>query len=124
MKISKILVVVTAAIMALSVCNLKADGTNSATPPASQSPGYSFNFSKVDPSQVLEIYAKLVGVELKRSQPIPFAPIYFTTAKPLTRPEAIQGLEKVLREQAGIVLKPLDAKNVEVTYDKSVKVKN
>jgi hypothetical protein len=87
-------------------------------------PGYTFNFTNVDPSQVLEIYAKLVGVELKRPQSLPAAIINFKTSKSLARPEAIQALEKVLREQAGVVLKPLDPKHVEVTFDESVKLKN
>jgi hypothetical protein len=124
MKISKMLGILVVAITALSVCNLKADETNSVTPPANQTPNYRFNFSKVDQSQVLEIYSKLVGVELKRDQPIPYATINFQPDKPLTHSEAIQALEKVLREQAGIVLKPLDAKHVEVTYDASVKAKS
>jgi hypothetical protein len=124
MKIYKMFAVLAVTIMAFSVYSLKADETNSVTPPANQTPNYNFNFSKVDQSQVLGIYAKLVGVELKRNQPIPYATINFQPQKPLTRSEAIQAIEKVLREQAGIVLKPLDAKHFEVTYDESVKVKN
>lgn len=122
MNTAKMLVVLAVAIVAFTVYNLKAGETNSVTPPASQVPGYTFNFSNVDPSQVLEIYAKLVGVELKRPQPLPYARINLKTPKSLTRLEAIQALEKVLREQAGVVLKPLDAKRVEVTFDESVKI--
>jgi hypothetical protein len=124
MKIFKMLAVLAVAIMACSACNLKAAETNSAAPPASQIPDDTIVFSNVDTSQVLEIYAKLTGVVIKKSQPIPLAIINFKTTKPLTRAEAIQALEKVLREQAGVVFKPLDTNYVEVTYDESVKLKN
>jgi hypothetical protein len=124
MKIIKMLGVLTAAIMAFAVCNLTAGETNSATPPANEVTGFTCNFINFPFSNVLDIYAKLTGVELKNDGQIPSAEINFATAKPLTHSEAIQALEKVLREQAGIVLKPLDAKHVEVTYDESVKLIN
>jgi hypothetical protein len=123
MKISKMLGILVVVIAALSVCNLKADETNSPTPPASQTAKFKLNFSGDNTSQVLKVYAALVGVELKQAQPIPTGAINFKAEK-LTRSQAIQVLEKILREQGGIVLKPLDAKHVEVEYDQSVKVKN
>ena len=86
------------------------------------------NFVGVPISDVLRIYVETAGVELKFNQQLPWAAtnstINFQTAQPLTRAETIQALKKVFREQAGVVLKPLDAKHVEVTYDQSVKAKN
>jgi hypothetical protein len=105
--------------------NCKADGTNQVS---NQEPHVTMNFVGVPISDVLRIYVETAGVELKFNQQLPWAAtnstINFQTAQPLTRAETIQALKKVFREQAGVVLKPLDAKHVEVTYDQSVKAKN
>ena len=124
MKTNKVAGVVAVTALALFVCNSRAVETNSVEHPKIDVPGYSFNLEKVDASQVLDIYANIARVELKRTQPLPDAAINLKTDKPLTRAEAIKTLEKVLREQAGIVLKPLDAKHVEAALAESVKVKN
>jgi hypothetical protein len=103
----------------------KADEINQVS---NQEPRVTMNFVGVPISNVFCIYAETAGVELKFNQQLPWAAtnstINFQTAKPLTRAEIIQALKKAFREQAGIVLKPLDVKHVEVTYDESVKVKN
>lgn len=122
MKIFRALVILVTATVSFAVYNLKAGETNSATPPARKVPGYTFNYVNVPVDAVLKVYADLAGVELVNRQAIPGAPINFSTEKPLTHSEAIKALEKVLREQAGIVLKRTDEKHVTVTYDPSVKV--
>jgi general secretion pathway protein D len=53
------------------------------------------NFEGVDVSQVLEIYAQLVGRTLLRSS-LPQASIVLKTETPLTKAEAIQALQAVL----------------------------
>jgi hypothetical protein len=111
------------AVMAFSVCRIKADETNPVIRLENEVPGFNFNFEHVPVSKVLDVYAQLAKVDLKNAQQIPWAEINLKSKKPLTRADAIQTFEKALREQAGVILKPLDVKHVEVTYDESVKVK-
>jgi hypothetical protein len=122
MKIFKIFLL---AVLCGLASNCKADGTNQIS---NQEPRGNINFVKVPISEVFHVYSQMAGVELKFDQQLPWAAtnsaINFRTEKPLTREETIQALEKTFREQAGVVLKPLDAKHVEVTYDESVKAKN
>ena len=123
MKIFRALVILATATVSFAVCNLKAGETNSATPPAKKVPGYTFNYVNVPVDAVLKVYADLVGAELINRQAIPEVPINFSTGKPLTRSEAVQAMEKILHEQAGVVLKRMDEKHIAVTYDPAVKVK-
>jgi general secretion pathway protein D len=58
-------------------------------------PAGNINFQGVDVSQVLDVYAKLVGRTLLRAT-LPQAPIILKTETPLTRSEAIQALQAVL----------------------------
>ncbi len=53
------------------------------------------NFQGVDVSQVLDVYAKLVGRTLLRAS-LPNVPIILKTETPLTRTEAIEALQAVL----------------------------
>ena len=58
-------------------------------------PAGTINFQGVDVSQVLEIYAQLVGRTLLRAG-LPAAQIVLKTQTPLTKTEAIQALQAVL----------------------------
>ncbi len=58
-------------------------------------PAGNINFQGVDVSQVLEVYAKLVGRTLLRAG-LPSASIVLKTETPLTKTEAIQALQAVL----------------------------
>jgi general secretion pathway protein D len=58
-------------------------------------PAGNINFQGVDVSQVLEVYAKLVGRTLLRAG-LPVASIVLKTETPLTKSEAIQALQAVL----------------------------
>jgi general secretion pathway protein D len=58
-------------------------------------PAGNINFQGVDVSQVLEIYAKLVGRTLLRAG-LPTASIVLRTETPLTKSEAIEALQAVL----------------------------
>ena len=66
-----------------------------APPPEEIFPAGNINFQGVDVSQVLDVYAKLVGRTLLRAT-LPQAPIILKTETPLTRSEAIQALQAVL----------------------------
>jgi len=63
--------------------------------PEEMIPAGNINFQGVDVSQVLEIYAKLVGRTLLRAG-LPAASIVLKTETPLTKSEAIQALQAVL----------------------------
>ena len=89
--------------------------------PSADIAGYTFNFTGVDPQQVLEIYGNIAGLELKTGSH-PIAGITMATSKPLTKGEAIKLLEKTLKEQAGLVVKRLNDKQASVTYDPSVRI--
>ena len=58
-------------------------------------PAGNINFQGVDVSQVLEVYAKLVGRTLLRAG-LPTASIVLKTETPLTKTEAIEALQAVL----------------------------
>jgi len=64
-------------------------------PPEELIPAGNINFQGVDVSQVLEVYAKLVGRTLLRAG-LPAASIVLKTETPLTKSEAIQALQAVL----------------------------
>jgi general secretion pathway protein D len=64
-------------------------------PPEETFPAGNINFQGVDVSQVLDVYAKLVGRTLLRAG-LPTASIVLRTETPLTRSEAIQALQAVL----------------------------
>ena len=75
-------------------------GTGAATIPTQPAPEEIFpagniNFQGVDVSQVLDVYAKLVGRTLLRAT-LPQAPIILKTETPLTRSEAVEALQAVL----------------------------
>jgi general secretion pathway protein D len=75
-------------------------GEPSTTPANNQTPeemipAGNINFQGVDVSQVLEVYAKLVGRTLLRAS-LPAASIVLKTETPLTKSEAIQALQAVL----------------------------
>ncbi len=72
----------------------EADTTES-TQPEEMIPAGNINFQGVDVSQVLEVYAKLVGRTLLRAG-LPTASIVLKTETPLTKSEAIQALQAVL----------------------------
>jgi general secretion pathway protein D len=69
--------------------------TTASQPPEKEIPAYSYNFEGVDVSQVLEVYAQLVGRTLLRAG-LPGAQIILKTETPLTKSEAIQALQAVL----------------------------
>jgi len=64
-------------------------------PPEEMIPAGNINFQGVDVSQVLEVYAKLVGRTLLRAG-LPSAQIILKTETPLTKTEAIEALQAVL----------------------------
>ena len=72
--------------------NTAPDGT---APAEEMIPAGNINFQGVDVSQVLEVYAKLVGRTLLRAG-LPTASIVLKTETPLTKSEAIQALQAVL----------------------------
>ncbi len=69
--------------------------STSAQPPEEMIPAGNINFQGVDVSQVLEVYAKLVGRTLLRAG-LPAASIVLKTETPLTKTEAIEALQAVL----------------------------
>ena len=77
-----------------SATGANADATGT-TPPEEMIPAGNINFQGVDVSQVLEVYAKLVGRTLLRAG-LPTASIVLKTETPLTKSEAIQALQAVL----------------------------
>jgi general secretion pathway protein D len=68
--------------------------TNNA-PPEEMIPAGNINFQGVDVSQVLDVYAQLVGRTMLRAG-LPAAQIILRTETPLTKTEAIQALQAVL----------------------------
>ena len=66
-----------------------------AAPAEEMIPAGNINFQGVDVSQVLEVYAKLVGRTLLRAG-LPAGSIVLKTETPLTKTEAIQALQAVL----------------------------
>jgi general secretion pathway protein D len=77
-----------------SVTTPNATSTNNATP-EEMIPAGNINFQGVDVSQVLDVYAQLVGRTLLRAG-LPAAQIVLRTETPLTKTEAIQALQAVL----------------------------
>ncbi|HEX3855997.1 MAG TPA: secretin N-terminal domain-containing protein [Verrucomicrobiae bacterium] len=71
------------------------DGTSTNAQPEEMIPAGNINFQGVDVSQVLEVYAKLVGRTLLRAG-LPSASIVLKTETPLTKTEAIEALQAVL----------------------------
>ena len=87
---------VPAAEAAVEPADASADATSTnAQPPEEMIPAGNINFQGVDVSQVLEVYAKLVGRTLLRAG-LPSASIVLKTETPLTKTEAIQALQAVL----------------------------
>ena len=72
----------------------KTASTNNA-PPEEMIPAGNINFQGVDVSQVLDVYAQLVGRTMLRAG-LPSAQIILRTETPLTKTEAIQALQAVL----------------------------
>jgi general secretion pathway protein D len=72
----------------------KTASTNN-TPPEEMIPAGNINFQGVDVSQVLDVYAQLVGRTMLRAG-LPAAQIILRTETPLTKTEAIQALQAVL----------------------------
>jgi general secretion pathway protein D len=68
---------------------------SNAPAPEEMIPAGNINFQGVDVSQVLEVYAKLVGRTLLRAG-LPTAQIILKTETPLTKTEAIEALQAVL----------------------------
>jgi general secretion pathway protein D len=64
-------------------------------PPEEMIPAGNINFQGVDVSQVLDVYAQLVGRTMLRAG-LPAAQIILRTETPLTKTEAIQALQAVL----------------------------
>jgi general secretion pathway protein D len=71
------------------------DTSVNAQPSEEMIPAGNINFQGVDVSQVLEVYAKLVGRTLLRAG-LPSAQIILKTETPLTKTEAIEALQAVL----------------------------
>ena len=69
--------------------------TAASKPPEEMSPAGNINFQGVDVSQVLDVYAQLVGRTMLRAG-LPSAQIILRTETPLTKTEAIQALQAVL----------------------------
>jgi general secretion pathway protein D len=67
----------------------------SSKPPEEMIPAGNINFQGVDVSQVLDVYAQLVGRTMLRAG-LPSAQIILRTETPLTKTEAIQALQAVL----------------------------
>jgi general secretion pathway protein D len=83
-----------------------------AKPAEEMIPAGNINFQGVDVSQVLDVYAKLVGRTMLRAG-IPQAQIVLRTETPLTKSEAIQALQAVLALN-GIALVNMGDKFVKV----------
>jgi serine/threonine protein kinase len=66
----------------------------------------------------LEIYAQLTEAELAIDSHVQTlaAPITYSNTVAMTRAEAVAQFEQVLRDQAGVVVKHLDAKHIAVRY--------
>jgi general secretion pathway protein D len=79
---------------ALVTVTPKTASTNNA-PPEEMIPAGNINFQGVDVSQVLDVYAQLVGRTMLRAG-LPAAQIILRTETPLTKTEAIQALQAVL----------------------------
>lgn len=111
--------------------NNSAQNQNTSTPDSQEMipPGL-IDFQGVDVSQVLEVYAQLVGRTLLRAG-LPSAQIVLKTETPLTKAEAIQALQAVLAlngiavinvgdkfvkvvpvDQAGTVAEPFNTQNI------------
>ncbi len=71
------------------------DASTNATAQEEMIPAGNINFQGVDVSQVLEVYAKLVGRTLLRAS-LPQSSIILKTETPLTKSEAIEALQAVL----------------------------
>jgi len=74
------------------------------------------DFNGVNPMVVLNIYEKLTGLELDIPPEVRHssAPIKFQ-AHNLTRTEAVKAFEKILNEQAHVIITKIDDKHAKVT---------
>jgi general secretion pathway protein D len=80
---------------AAAPADANADAASASAQPEEMIPAGNINFQGVDVSQVLEVYAKLVGRTLLRAG-LPSASIILKTETPLTKTEAIEALQAVL----------------------------
>jgi hypothetical protein len=78
-------------------------------------------FSGLYPVQALQVYAKLTDASLDISPEVKSlqSGIYWTNHEDMTRSQVTAELEKVLRSQAGVVIRHVDATHITVTYDAS-----
>ena len=92
------------------------------SPPAESviQPGM-IDFISTDAYQVLHLYSQLTGLKLVKDVQVLSVQndlrVTLTISKPVTKAQAIKLLETALREQAGVVISPLDAQSVSVTYN-------
>ncbi|HSY18487.1 MAG TPA: hypothetical protein VK815_09150 [Candidatus Acidoferrales bacterium] len=79
------------------------------------------DLTNADAYEVLDIYSKLTGLKVVKDPQVKTiqstSRIVLTTTRPITKPQAIKLLEKALREQAGVVITPLDATSVSASYN-------
>lgn len=108
-----------AATFALTASLTSVGGETNGTPGAAQGshdiiPAGSIKFIHVESWRVLEVYAELAHAKLepKWREKLPPVLITFENKEALTRKEALEGLEKAFREQAGIVITHPDPKHV------------
>ena len=78
-------------------------------------------FSGLYPAQALQVYAKLTDASLDISPEVKSlqSGIYWTNHEDMTRSQVMFELEKVLRSQAGVVIRHVDTTHIAVTYDAS-----
>ena len=82
----------------------------------------SFTWKNVPVSQALEVYKNLTKADLIISSNLGFHTITLNTEKPISKEDAEQLIEKTLLKQAGIVITPLDANHISVTYNDQLKL--
>lgn len=82
------------------------------------------NFRETAPYQVLQYYEVLSEKELVMSSHVDNvrAKISLRAEVPLTKSQMVARTEKALREQAGIIITPLDDKRVSVTYNDALPI--
>jgi type II secretory pathway component GspD/PulD (secretin) len=100
------------ALLAWSAFFAKADGTKTDLLPAGM-----IDFKGATVSQVLDIYGKLSGLQLDISPDVlrRGPGIKFRTEKPVSKDEVLGLLEKVLSEQADVIITKTDDKHAKVT---------
>jgi len=83
-----------------------------------QGPLEEINFQGVPPEQVLEIYHQCTGLELITDSRVHMLRTTVTIQDAnLPVPQLSKLMEQALREQAGIVITPLDNKHASVTFN-------